>query len=166
MINTRTTRTMKGQSAIEYLMSYGWMLLVVAIIGGAIFAFVGNRCITQASGFNAEEVSVQDFAITSDQQLVLEIENRGSDSLDVKNITLASEGDSMTEEVSEDLSSGESKNMAFSQAFEPSDSCRTYDAIITYDRGQLTDLSISGTVTGAFNLIDSPVSPEIEDVEN
>jgi len=29
---------MKGQSAIEYLMSYGWIILLVAIIGGAVVA--------------------------------------------------------------------------------------------------------------------------------
>lgn len=33
---------MKGQSAIEYLMTYGWMLLVVAIVGGAIITTVQN----------------------------------------------------------------------------------------------------------------------------
>ena len=32
----------KGQSAIEYLMTYGWMLLVVAVTGAAIFATVGG----------------------------------------------------------------------------------------------------------------------------
>lgn len=33
----------KGQSAIEYLMTYGWMLLVIAIVGGAIYAEVYDK---------------------------------------------------------------------------------------------------------------------------
>lgn len=33
-------RGLAGQSAIEYLMTYGWMLLVVAIVGGTIFSVV------------------------------------------------------------------------------------------------------------------------------
>jgi len=30
----------KGQAAIEFLMTYGWMLLVVLIVGALIFSFV------------------------------------------------------------------------------------------------------------------------------
>jgi hypothetical protein len=32
--------TRKGQAAIEFLMTYGWMLLVVLIVGALIFSFV------------------------------------------------------------------------------------------------------------------------------
>jgi hypothetical protein len=32
--------TKKGQAAIEFLMTYGWMLLVVLIVGALIFSFV------------------------------------------------------------------------------------------------------------------------------
>lgn len=33
-------RRRKGQAAIEFLMTYGWMLLVVLIVGALIFSFV------------------------------------------------------------------------------------------------------------------------------
>ena len=33
-------RNKKGQAAIEFLMTYGWMLLVVLIVGALIFSFV------------------------------------------------------------------------------------------------------------------------------
>lgn len=34
------TNNKKGQAAIEFLMTYGWMLLVVLIVGALIFSFV------------------------------------------------------------------------------------------------------------------------------
>lgn len=34
------SRKKKGQAAIEFLMTYGWMLLVVLIVGALIFSFV------------------------------------------------------------------------------------------------------------------------------
>lgn len=34
------SRQKKGQAAIEFLMTYGWMLLVVLIVGALIFSFV------------------------------------------------------------------------------------------------------------------------------
>jgi hypothetical protein len=33
-------KNVKGQAAIEFLMTYGWMLLVVLIVGALIFSFV------------------------------------------------------------------------------------------------------------------------------
>lgn len=36
----RFNKLRKGQAAIEFLMTYGWMLLVVLIVGALIFSFV------------------------------------------------------------------------------------------------------------------------------
>ena len=36
----RINNNKKGQAAIEFLMTYGWMLLVVLIVGALIFSFV------------------------------------------------------------------------------------------------------------------------------
>lgn len=38
MVNNRFNK--KGQAAIEFLMTYGWMLLVVLIVGALVFSFV------------------------------------------------------------------------------------------------------------------------------
>ena len=34
----KTTRTFKGQSAMEYLMTYGWAILIIAIVLAALFS--------------------------------------------------------------------------------------------------------------------------------
>lgn len=47
--------TQKGQSAIEYLMTYGWMLIVVVIVGVAIFTTVEGRNPNGIEGFNFTE---------------------------------------------------------------------------------------------------------------
>jgi len=39
----------KGQAAIEFLMTYGWMLLVVLIVGALIFSFVDFSSLLPAS---------------------------------------------------------------------------------------------------------------------
>lgn len=50
----------QGQSAIEYILTYGWMLLVIAIVGGAIFA-------TVEGGYSGEKIDTElvDEFITS-----------------------------------------------------------------------------------------------------
>lgn len=70
---------MKGQSAIEYLMNYGWMLLVVAIIGGAIFSTENSRCVEDTSGFTGSDISIEDIGIRNDDNVVLNIRNTAAD---------------------------------------------------------------------------------------
>jgi hypothetical protein len=40
MIGIKYKEDKKGQAAIEFLMTYGWMLLIVLIVGALIFSFV------------------------------------------------------------------------------------------------------------------------------
>ena len=55
----------KGQLAIEYLTTYGWMLLVIAIVGGAIFTTVQNSSqIESTSGLANADVQVEEFGVT------------------------------------------------------------------------------------------------------
>jgi len=60
----------KGQSAIEYLMTYGGMLLVVAIVGGAIITTVQDQGeedpkinTTQVSSFLEERTGYSDCTV-------------------------------------------------------------------------------------------------------
>jgi hypothetical protein len=71
---------MKGQSAIEYLMTYGWMLLVVAIVGGAIFATVNGRCVADVSGFTGSDIMVEDIGIQKpEDDVIVEVRNTAPD---------------------------------------------------------------------------------------
>ena len=55
----KTTKGFKGQSAMEYLMTYGWAILIIAIVLAALFSLgvfggglgLPNACIAQ-SGFS------------------------------------------------------------------------------------------------------------------
>ncbi len=57
-------RNLKAQSAMEYLMTYGWAILIIAIVLGALFSlgvfsgssFIGTACIP-ASGYTCSSVS-------------------------------------------------------------------------------------------------------------
>ena len=73
----------KGQSAIEYLMTYGWMLLVVAIVGGAVFSVVQSQSVESVSGFTGGDVTVDDFGVTSDGGLQVSMRNTGSETVEI-----------------------------------------------------------------------------------
>ncbi|MEM0146940.1 MAG: hypothetical protein QW091_01495 [Candidatus Micrarchaeaceae archaeon] len=56
---------MKAQSAMEYLMTYGWAILIIAVVLGALFSlgvfnagsFLGSQCLLQA-GFSCPSLSM------------------------------------------------------------------------------------------------------------
>lgn len=146
-MSTQTFKRRKGQSAIEYLMTYGWMLLVVAIVGGAIFAMVQGQCAKQSSGFTGEAVTIDSFAPTSNN-LQIVFRNGGSEQVNVTNVDISSDGSSVDSNSSSMvLNVGDTGKYVFS-GISSSEACNNYDVEVTFDKGQITDATASGTVSG------------------
>ena len=78
---------MKGQSAIEYLMTYGWMLLVVAIVGGAVFSVVQGQCNTSVSGITGD-ITAEDIGLTTDDDVQIRIRNAASAPVVIESISV------------------------------------------------------------------------------
>ena len=152
----------KGQSAIEYLMTYGWMLLVVAIVGGAIFATVQGQCTQSSSGFSGGDVLVENFGTDGDGQLQMEIRNGGSDTLEINSVEIennngvaANRSDNLQMNPN-DFSVGVSSsntliiNHSNNDLFESSDGCNDFDVEFNYDQGSLTNQVTSGSLTDSI----------------
>jgi hypothetical protein len=79
---------MKAQSALEYLMTYGWAILIVIIVGAALYAlgvfnpgtFTGQK----STGFSA--VQMDDFKLDTDGNLTLQIGNRRGRTITILNV--------------------------------------------------------------------------------
>jgi hypothetical protein len=156
----------KGQSAIEYLTTYGWMLLVVAIVGGAIFTTVqGQSQLQSVTGYAGADVGIDNFGLTSNG-LAVQVVSQGSDPVEITNLTITNEdsptaypsspntgqiplGDSR--EVVVDTVAGAGGNGVINE----STSSQTYTSTVTYNVGDLTDLQASGSVTGNFQILDT-----------
>ena len=146
---------MKGQSAIEYLTTYGWMLLVIAIVGGAIFTTVQSSSgISQTTGFTGEDVQISNFGLDSDDNLSMEIRAASTDQVVIDNITISglnsseqpdsTHTDSFSDNV---VAAGETKQFEISNT-STADTSNQFDIEIVYDTGELEDVSTSGTLTG------------------
>ena len=152
----------KGQSAIEYLMTYGWMLLVVAIVGGAIFATVQGQCTQSTSGYSGGDVLVENFGTDGDGQLQLEIRNGGSDTLEINEVEIENNGgdsidtDGNLDMSDSDFSVGVSSSNTLTlehdndSLFEPSDGCNDFDIEFNYDQGSLENQVTSGSLTDSI----------------
>jgi hypothetical protein len=143
-------RQRKGQSAIEYLTTYGWMLLVIAIVGGAIFTTVQNSSqIQSTSGLANADVQIENFGVTGEDGLDMELRAASRDQVENVNVTMyqqdtdfsATSGSEVTIPV------GQTESVSFS-GISGSENTNTFDVVIDYDVGGLEDLQVNGTLTG------------------
>lgn len=146
------TGNFKAQSAIEYLMTYGWMLLVVAIVGGAIFSVVGDQSIQSVNGFSNNDLSVENFGL-NDFGLSIVLRGQGSDEISLKGLNLSSESGSasIVFDEAKNFELGENQELKLAEV-QRSEENQNIDISLRYSLGNLQNLTTSGSVTGNFVL--------------
>ena len=153
-------RGLLGQSAIEYLMTYGWMLVVLSITGSAVFAVVSDQSTGSVSGFSGGDVVVDNFGLTGDGNLQLSFRNTGSEPVVLNNINISNEG-SWTQWIGVlEIPVGESETVELANVTRV-ETANTLDADVRYDSGLLEDLDVSGELTGSFEITESGSSIEM-----
>lgn len=150
----------RGQSAIEYLMTYGWMLLVIAIVGGAIFSTVSGQCIEGVSGISPQEdLVVERQAPDQSGNLQMSLSRTGSEPATVENITVTDGTESIHLPSSEikEVSPGSTENFKLNESGSINtdyNSCAEYEIRIVYSISGFGDnLEITGTLTDKFEII-------------
>ncbi|QGA79917.1 SUMF1/EgtB/PvdO family nonheme iron enzyme [Candidatus Nanohalobium constans] len=153
-------RTSKGQSAIEYLTTYGWMLLVVAIVGGAVFTTVQGGSSLDSSGFDAGSgVAFVEGGLTSSNSFQMALRNQEAEEIQVEKITLTNEeGNKVVARPDKTLPVGEEKTFNTIGLAETSGQ-NSVNVEITYDSGGLDNLAVNGSITGAFSLDTEQAEP-------
>jgi hypothetical protein len=84
-------KRMKGQAALDFLMTYGWAIALVVIIAAVLFAlgifdvnnFVGNTAV----GFS--KVGVKGFNMGSDGTFTIKLSNRAGTGISIDNVTIS-----------------------------------------------------------------------------
>jgi hypothetical protein len=138
---------LKAQSAIEYLMTYGWMLLVAAIVGGAMFSLFQDQELESQTvqGFDNSQVRVQEIS-SANSSLGAEIVSRSPDEVEEANLCIYNESFSECKEVDSVLDVGESEVLEFSKFDESSDTNR-YQVNISYRAGSSILQTEEGSAT-------------------
>lgn len=140
----------KGQSAIEYLTTYGWMLLVIAIVGGAIFTTVqGQTQLQTSSGFANADIRIENWGVTG-QGLQVELRNAAQDQADNVQITVYSDNSSFSQSATAGtIPVGQTETVTLGD-FENDETEDNHDVTITHDIGNLDGLTQNGTIRGTL----------------
>lgn len=148
---------MKAQSAIEYLTTYGWMLLAVATVSGVVYSTFESTCVENSAGFTGESLSPA-FVSSGEDNFNIVFENQRFDEVGVQEIRVESRS---SEEqriimVDEIIEPGETDAVTFPKV---SGECNTYDLQIQHNISSLEGRFASGSVTLEGDLMVDP--PEL-----
>ncbi len=146
----------KGQTALEYLMTYGWAILIVIVAIGALYALgLTKPCRwvgTQITGFTGGgfEVSTPRFD-ASDGSLVFDLKRLGASTITYNSSIAVWKGTTSTDDpVDFNMATGDSSTRTFSSLTGASSGdCYSADVTITYTESgrSFTALGkVSGTI--------------------
>lgn len=86
----------KGQGAMEYLMTYGWAILVVMIVGVVLWQlgiFGGQGGANKATGFSGSKIGAIDASIKCNETfLTIQLTNQGGSTLSSIMVNKSSRG--------------------------------------------------------------------------
>jgi len=149
----------KGQSALEYLMTYGWAILIIIIVGGVLYyygVFSPGKLVGKSKvGFS--DVDVDAWTIdTSGATPVMKIKlvNKVGKDINITNVTVTDGTNIDFHEPNEKVSAGEKSDFIsvdLTNLNPSSGSAYKYDVTITYyitEYGPGTTFKSAGTLSG------------------
>ncbi len=145
---------LSGQSAIEYLMTYGWMLLVVAVTGGAVFATVGDQGVESSSGFDGD-VQIDNFGASDKDELGLEIRDGSGQGITVSKVNVSDPDTGQW--IYKEFTGEKGVDIGSSKIFElpnvtKADSSNELEVEVIYDSEGLSNLSEEGKINAQLEL--------------
>jgi len=145
-------------------MTYGWMLLVVAIVGGLIFTLAQDQDVEEVTGWSGQPIILEDFGITSDGNLSLQITNVRRGTAEVSNVTVEDSSgevrfkDENTGFEAAEESPGPLELGSQSSAevripdFSRNDTAQRFDVEVVFDRDGLTNQVSRGGFVGGIRM--------------
>lgn len=148
------TMSRKGQSAIEYLTTYGWALLAIVIVGAVLSQMgVFNQCQQTTPQFSGQSAAVGTWSFTGTNQLNLQVEAVNEDITDVGvAIDTNNDGnyDYSNSSAIDSLAAGNSAEIVLDTADEfDSGQCATATLALNYTVSGLSDNTL-GTGSGSL----------------
>ena len=143
----------KGQSATEYLMTYGWAILAITIVGALLYTqvFSNKSCTNGANGWDMTSNVVpvgNQYSLAADGTLSMGIVNRLDTNVTIVNVTIDS-NNAVTSPSGTVLAGVEKSMIAPGVATTATaGDCYTKTVTIIYNTDLVPGLKSTGTLSG------------------
>lgn len=144
---------LKGQSGLEYLVTYGWMLIAVSVAGATIYNNLDESCRLEAQSSFGPFPKVADVGKTTGGNIAVELRNPQDDYVYVEDLKFRDNGSLVS---SVDINSGingESSSGYTASNLRPSEECNTFEAEIVYGSEEASELSSTATIVGEVEIV-------------
>ena len=146
---------MKAQSGIEYLVTYGWMIIAIGVIGGGLYQYSGSGCNVEVSGLQGSNIVTEDVAINSENQLSLAFRSSSNRQITIRQVK--ADNGSLVQLRNMILEPGETRAYKVANTNSTED-CSTMDIEVTYDIGPVNSQKVYGQLRAPAKLIDAIVN--------
>lgn len=142
-----------GQSSVEYLTTYGWMIIAVAVLGSVVYTGMGPNCRLTVSGATGNFPTAADIGQYSNQTVVMDIENPQDQQIDVNSINFSRNGTVLASVPVDKQINGEASEPVSTDRFSTSEGCNSFTASINYQTEGLENLESSFEISGLIKLL-------------
>ncbi len=147
IVMNSTDKRRKGQSAIEYLTTYGWALLAIVIVGAVLMNMgVFSQCQKAQPRFSGQQVALDTWQFTANDTLSLELTAINED-VNVTNVEIGwDSGDTWTASPNQQIAAGTSDTVSVNNSDAlASGSCANGDLSLSFNVGDITGAEASGS---------------------
>jgi len=143
----------KGQSSIEYLSTYGWMLVVLAIATGIFYTnyVPEEQCSNRVASDMPGDLAITDLATDPQGDLALLIRNEGARSATIQEITASVGSNTTTLETNTTIPTTDSSDFRLNGT-SYSEDCTEVDVEVIYESPQLGTVSDRAVIEGKFTV--------------
>ncbi|QGA80160.1 PKD domain containing protein [Candidatus Nanohalobium constans] len=144
-----------GQTSVEYLTTYGWMIAAVTIVGGTMYTQVdyGSGCQLQSTDFSPPFPVIDNLYQYENNTVFMTVQNPQDKDVRIQDVSILSEGERKASfEVNKELN-GQSTTSVTTNQFNNTEECQTLQTEITYTTNSLQNLTTKGKITGKLDLV-------------
>lgn len=143
----------KGQTAIEYMTTYAWMAVAVALVGGTMYTQMNFGCDLNARGFSSPFPVVDDLYQYENETVVMDVRNPSDDDINLDYIRVADENNTVADIYADENIRGEASKAISTNRFKYTEECNTWDVNLDYIQGNLDNLTSEGEITGNLEIV-------------
>lgn len=140
---------MKGQSAIEYLATYGWMLLAVAAVSSIAYSNIQEPCSESAETFYSDALEMRETGLAESGNLSIALENVRYQDIQLNNVTVEINDQKKSKDLALTIKPSEKKLISL-KGFKSVENCNKINVNIGYDRGSLKNQQSNGIIESSI----------------
>ncbi|MFB6159438.1 MAG: hypothetical protein ABEJ95_07345 [Candidatus Nanohalobium sp.] len=143
---------MLGQSAVEYLTTYGWMVIAVSMVSAVAYPALDRGCSVEVSDDIGGDLTVEGAGVSENGTFKVVLDSDTAQEVTVESLQLNSSEDSF-EVVNPESVRPKGKKVYRIGEVEKTGSCDNFDVVMTYDKGPLKDQRTHLQIKGSLELV-------------